>query len=446
MKRKLAVREELKDHWVSEFSNFESQLNGTRDTLKNIREDAIGYFDQLGFPHAKIEDWKYTNLKNVLKPDYQLAHQISEKGISQDTVDQAKIQGLTTNLVVLINGQFSHEHSQLMDSEEKLWIRSLRQAQAEAPEFIKAHLGQHLDYSQDGITALSTAYIDDGVAIHVPKNKAPEYPVQILHFHVTDDHDLFIQPRHIWVLEQSSEVKVIENYQTIGDNQSFLNQVLEGSIGANAHLHHYKLQHDVTNAYQVSQIDMAQEQDSSVNNYTATLGNGFTRNNTNYRVNGENCQTNLYGLYLVDGKQFVDNHTIVDHRVQNCESNELYKGIMNDQAVGVFNGKVFVQPKAQKVNAYQSNRNVLLSDKASINAKPQLEIWADDVKCSHGATSGQLDETQLFYMRSRGLSYERAQSLLVYAFAAEVIANIDIDPIKDYINDLVAKRLKINFE
>ena len=445
MKRKPVVREDLKEQWVSEFNNFQNQLNGAGDTLKSLREDAIQYFEQLGFPHTKIEDWKYSSLKNVLKPEYQLAHQADEKALTSETIQEAKIQGIETNLVVMVNGRFSSEHSQMKDNEDTLWVRSLRNAQKEAPQLMKKHVGQHLDYSQDGITALNTAYLDDGVVIHVPKGKAPEYPVEIIHFHLTDDNNLFIQPRNIWVLEQSSELKVIENFQTIGDNVSFLNYVLEGSIGANAHLKHYKLQQDVANAYQVTQIDMDQEQDSSVSNYTATLGNGFTRNNTNYRVNGENCQTNLYGVYLPKDKQFIDNHTIVDHKVPNCESNELYKGIMDDQSEGVFNGKVYVRPHAQKVNAYQSNRNVLLSDRATINAKPQLEIWADDVKCSHGATSGQLDENQLFYMRSRGLSYELAQSLLVYAFAAEVIAHIDLEPMRDYINGLIAERLKIDF-
>ncbi len=446
MKRKPVVREDLKEQWVQEFTHFEHQLNGTKDTLKPVREDAIKYFEQLGFPHSKIEDWKYTSLKNVLKPEYKLAHQSGEKSVSQEQIDQARVEGIDTNLIVVINGRFSKAHSHIIDDEEKVWVRSLRQAQMEAPELMKAHLGQHLDYSQDGISALSTAYLDDGVVIHVPRNKSPEYPIQILYFSVVDEDSLFIQPRNLWILEQSSELKVIENFQTLGDNYSFLNYAIEGKVAANAHLKHYKLQNDEANAYQVSQIDMDQEQDSTISNYTVTLGNGFTRNNTNYRVEGENCETNLYGLYLLGDKQFADNHTIVDHKFPRCASNELYKGIMDDRSVGVFNGKVFVRPKAQQVNAYQSNRNVLLSDKATVNAKPQLEIWADDVKCSHGATSGQLDENQLFYMRSRGLSNELAQSLLVYAFAAEVIDHIDLDSLRDYLNDLVAQQLNINFK
>jgi len=445
MKRKPAVREDLKSHWVAAFDNFERQLNGAGETLNALRQDAIRYFDQLGFPHAKVEDWKYTNLKNVLKPEYQLAHEAEEQTISPEDIERARIQNPETNLIVIINGRFSEEQSSLRDSEDKLWVRSLKKAQAEAPELVKAHAGKHLDYTQDGISALSTAYLDDGVVLHVPKNQAPDYPVQILYFNVVKAENLFIQPRNLWVLAQGSELQVIENYQTIGSYSSFLNYATEGAIGANAHLKHYKLQHDAPNAYQVTQVDMTQEQDSTISNYTVTLGNGFSRNNTNYRVNGENCETNLYGLYLLGDKQLADNHTIVDHKVPHCESNELYKGIMDDQSVGVFNGKVFVRPKAQKVNAYQSNRNVLLSDKATVNAKPQLEIWADDVKCSHGATSGQLDENQLFYMRARGLSYEKAQALLVYAFAAEVIDQIDVEPLRDYLNDLVAKRLDINF-
>ena len=445
MKRKPVIREDLKEQWVSEFNNFETQLNGTRETLKPLREEAIQYFEQLGFPHVKIEDWKYTSLKNVLKPDYYLGHQVAKPEVSQATIDQAKVSDIESNLVVLINGRFSEAHSNLIDGEDQLYVRSLRKAQTEAPKFIEQHIGQYLDYKQDGISALSTAFIDDGVVLYVGKNKAPEYPVQILHIHDVSQHNLFIQPRNLWVLEQSAELKVIENFHTVGDSYSFLNYTTEGHVAANAHIKHYKLQNDQLNAYQVSQIEMAQEQDSTISNYTVTLGNGFTRNNTNYRVNGENCQTNLYGLYLTDGKQFADNHTIVDHKVPRSESNELYKGIVDDRSVSVFNGKVFVRPKAQQTNAYQSNRNILLDDKATVNAKPQLEIWADDVKCSHGATAGQLDENQLFYMRARGLEYDQAQSLLVYAFAAEVIGYIDIEPVKDYINDLIAKKLKISF-
>lgn len=445
MKRKPVIREDLKEQWVSEFNNFETQLNGTRETLKPLREEAIQYFEQLGFPHVKIEDWKYTSLKNVLKPDYYLGHQVAKPEVSQATIDQAKVSDIESNLVVLINGRFSEEHSKIIDGEDQLYVRSLRKAQVEAPQFVEQHIGHYLDYKQDGISALSTAFIDDGVVLHVGRNKAPEYPVQILHINDVSQHNLFIQPRNLWVLEQSAELKVIENFHSVGDNYSFLNYTTEGHVAANAHLKHYKLQNDQLNAYQVSQIEMAQEQDSTISNYTATLGNGFTRNNTNYRVNGENCETNLYGLYLADGKQFVDNHTIVDHKVPRSESNELYKGIVDDRAVSVFNGKVYVRPKAQQTNAYQSNRNILLDDKATVNAKPQLEIWADDVKCSHGATAGQLDENQLFYMRARGLEYDQAQSLLVYAFAAEVIGYIDIEPVKDYINDLIAKKLKISF-
>ena len=445
MKRKPVIREDLKEQWVSEFNNFETQLNGTRETLKPLREEAIQYFEQLGFPHVKIEDWKYTSLKNVLKPDYYLGHQVAKPEVSQATIEEAKVSDIDSNLIVLINGRFSEAHSNLIDGEDQLYVRSLRKAQTEAPKFIEQHIGQYLDYKQDGISALSTAFIDDGVVLHVGKNKAPEYPVQILHIHDVSQHNLFIQPRNLWILEQSAELKVIENFHSVGDNYSFLNYTTEGHVAANAHLKHYKLQNDQLNAYQVSQIEMAQEQDSTISNYTVTLGNGFTRNNTNYRVNGENCQTNLYGLYLTDGKQFADNHTIVDHKVPRSESNELYKGIVDDRSVSVFNGKVFVRPKAQQTNAYQSNRNILLDDKATVNAKPQLEIWADDVKCSHGATAGQLDENQLFYMRARGLEYDQAQSLLVYAFAAEVIGYIDIEPVKDYINDLIAKKLKISF-
>ncbi len=445
MKRKPVIREDLKEQWVSEFNNFETQLNGTRETLKPLREEAIQYFEQLGFPHVKIEDWKYTSLKNVLKPDYYLGHQVAKPEVSQATIEEAKVSDIDSNLIVLINGRFSEAHSNLIDGEDQLYVRSLRKAQTEAPKFIEQHIGQYLDYKQDGISALSTAFIDDGVVLYVGKNKAPEYPVQILHIHDVSQHNLFIQPRNLWVLEQSAELKVIENFHSVGDNYSFLNYTTEGHVAANAHLKHYKLQNDQLNAYQVSQIEMAQEQDSTISNYTVTLGNGFTRNNTNYRVNGENCQTNLYGLYLTDGKQFADNHTIVDHKVPRSESNELYKGIVDDRSVSVFNGKVFVRSKAQQTNAYQSNRNILLDDKATVNAKPQLEIWADDVKCSHGATAGQLDENQLFYMRARGLEYDQAQSLLVYAFAAEVIGYIDIEPVKDYINDLIAKKLKISF-
>lgn len=445
MKQVKKVREDLKDKLVADVKQ-KMDSNGNQDQqLIDIKEDAIQQFQQLGFPHAKIEDWKYTSLKNVLKPEYDLATHAGERKISTKEVDEVKLKGFESNVIVLVNGEFDPSLSNIIEDDDAIAIKNLKEAQKSHPEVIKQHLAQYARYSNDGMTALSTASFQDGAFIHVPRNKALKYPVQILYINDVSHNDLFIQPRNLVVLEESAELSLMENYLTIGESHSFMNYVTEAYVGANAGLTHYKLQNDRYNAYQVNTVQVWQEQDSRVTNATITLGNGFTRNNTNVEVGGENCLTNLYGLYMTHDRQFADNHTIVDHKFPNCESNELYKGIMDDESTAVFNGKVFVRPDAQKVNAFQSNRNTLLADKANIFTKPQLEIWADDVQCSHGATSGQLDERELFYMRSRGLSYDKAEALLVYAFAAEVIAYIDIESLRNYINDVIGKRLKINF-
>lgn len=446
MVRKITVREDLKQNLVEQFKEFQGRINGKGDLLNHVREDAIEFFDQLGFPHNKIEDWKYTSLKKALQPEYKPAYSDITSSVNESMLENVRIPGVASNLVVLINGQFSREHSQIHEKDESIIIKGLNEAQKDHPEMVKAHFAQYADYTQDGMTALSTAFSHDGVFIHIPKNKVVNYPVQILHLQMVHDQDLFTQPRLILDVQEGADLKVIENYQTFGEYSSFLNYVTEGNVGPNASLKHYKFQNDAYNAYQVNTLEIAQDMDSRVSNYTVTLGGGLTRNTTNFRVNGENCETNLYGLYMTKDQQVVDNHTIVDHKVPHCESNELYKGIMDDKSLAVFNGKVFVRKNAQKVNAYQSNRNTLLSDQATVNAKPQLEIWADDVKCSHGATSGQLDENQLFYMRARGLEYEQAEALLVYAFAAEVISYIELEPMKDYINSLIADRLNVGLD
>jgi Fe-S cluster assembly protein SufD len=247
------------------------------------------------------------------------------------------------------------------------------------------------------------------------------------------------------VVGKSSEVTVVEKFDSIGSNPNFSNIVTEAIVAENASLNFYSIQADHGNRYQFGQTTIRQANHSRVNTYTFTLDGKFVRNNLHLQLDGEGCESHMYGLYLLHGDTLADNHTVADHRKPNSFSNELYKGVLEGNAKGIFNGKIFVRPQAQKTNAFQSNRNILLSEKATINTKPQLEIWADDVKCSHGCTTGQLDEEAMFYLRSRGIEKNTARAMMLYAFVAEVLENIPNESLKVFIDALVSERLHKNF-
>jgi Fe-S cluster assembly protein SufD len=291
---------------------------------------------------------------------------------------------------------------------------------------------------------LNTAFVHGGVFIHVQKGLITEHPVYMYHIADARSSHILAQPRSLVHIGENAEVELVENYTTIGLSESFTNQVVEIIIEKEARVGYYKIQNDASHASQVNTTHFRQVGKSHIHAVTISLNGGIVRNNLNIALEAEYSEAFMYGLYFIDGSSHVDNHTLVDHIKPNCESNELYKGIINGNAGAVFNGKIMVQPHAQKTNAYQSNKNILLSEGASVNTKPQLEIFADDVKCSHGCTIGRLDEEGMFYLQSRGITEKIARSLLVHAFAVDILEHIKLVQIRNYVDQLISERLEFN--
>ena len=307
------------------------------------------------------------------------------------------------------------------------------------------HLGKHADFKTDALAAWNTAAWSDGIFLHIKNNQIVEKPI-IIHY-LTDgsESEVWSVSRNLIVAGSSSKFTFVEKYDSVGKANHFSNIVTEVVVGENAEANFYSIQNDAGNRYQYNLTQFYQLNHSRVNTFTFTLNGKLVRNNLQLALDGEGIESHMFGLYLLENDTLADNHTVVDHKKANSFSNELYKGVMDGTSKGVFNGKIYVRPNAQKTNAFQANRNILLTDKATINTKPQLEIWADDVKCSHGCTTGQLDEEAMFYLQTRGINKETARAMMLYAFAGEILDHVNHPELKDYLDQLVSERLHKNF-
>jgi Fe-S cluster assembly protein SufD len=434
---------DLKEILISGFNDLENRLNGeAASELHKIRKDAIKIFQEIGFPTRKNEEWKYTNINPIIKKNYKLPPLEIEKKFTRESLEQYLIPDLNANVVTLINGKYNSELSDIKDNKDKIFIGSVRKAAGTHSEIFEKHYSKYAAYSNDGFTALNTAFSTDGALIYIPKNASIEYPVYILNIFITGEENYIVNPRNLIIAEESGSARIFENYFTgEGSSMIFANEVTEIVVGKNANVEYHKIQNDNDNNYYIGTTQVVQERDSKFHTSSITWGSSIVRNNLNIVLNGVNCESILNGVYFSKGKQLIDNHTFVDHSMPNCYSNELYKGIVDDNSTGIFNGKIMVRKDAQKTNAYQSNQNILLSDNAIIDAKPQLEIFADDVKCSHGATVGQLDKDSMFYLKARGIGEKMAKSLLLYAFVNEVIETIPDEPVKKYLGLILEKKL-----
>jgi len=435
------AKEILKDKLIQSFQNFEKTLNGQSQTnWHKKRKEAVQFFEQLDFPTTKHEEWKYTNLNKALKEEYSWNASETSQKISQNY----RIDGLSdANELVFINGVFREDLSKVVSPEKEVFIANLKDAYKKQPELIEEYFAEFTNNQEEAFTALNTAFAQNGAFIHIPKNAVVEKAIILYFLTTTEEEAIASQPRNLIIAEQNSRVSIIEKHDTFGKKAAFSNVVSEFVVKTHAKINHYKIQNENPLAYQVNTTQVHQEKESYFTNFTISLQGGVLRNNLNIALDGEHCEANMYGLYMLNGKTHVDNHTAVDHKKPNSYSNELYKGVIDEKATGVFNGKIFVRQDAQKTNAYQQNRNILLADTATVNTKPQLEIWADDVKCSHGATTGSLDKNALFYLRSRGIPEEQAKSLMVLAFAQEIISKIPEENLKNYLENLVNERLSI---
>lgn len=405
------------------------------------RQEALKLFQSIGLPGRKSEEYKFTPITAALEKNVDWQQPTGEGQFS--SITPFLIDGVESHVVVLVNGVFSAALSSIQSLPKGLTIVSLKDALASNSKASEV-FNTLFKNTTDSFAALNTALWTDGVFIHVATNSTVEKPVLLLH--LQDAAQQVIQhTRALVVVENNSSLQLMEKSASMGDKPVFHTFSEEIFVGDQAALHYVKIQQDEGSLYQVNNSIIRQQPASRVNTFTLTLEGKIIRNNLTILIDGENCESHFHGLYAVRGQTLVDHHTVVDHRQPNSYSNELYKGIMDDQSKGVFNGKIFVRPHAQKTNAFQSNRNILLTDTATINTKPQLEIWADDVKCSHGCTTGQLDEEALFYLRSRGIPSSAAKALLLHAFAAETLTYISDEALKNYLDRLITERLHQEF-
>ncbi len=417
------------------FSRFQPVKVNGKSLARSTREEAAAALEEMTIPTRKWEDWKYTNLAPLVKRNLNLA---GKGEVSKEEVQARLIPELDSDYLVFVNGYFAPELSDFAVT--NYHVNTLHDLEGMERELFEAYFGQIVPFDQDVFTAMNTAYGREGLFVYVPKAKMIEKPLQVLHITTGSDQDLGIQHRNMFLIGEGASLKIIESYHTLGETTSFRNDVTEIRVEDRAQFEHIRLQIAGNEASQVNNLEIHQGRDSIAKTFVFTMSGDLIRNNLIFKLKDEHTESHLMGAYLLDGTQKLDNFTQVNHMKPHCFSNELYKGIMDDEASGAFTGRINVFPDAQKTNAYQSNRNILLSDDAQINTKPQLEIYADDVKCSHGATTGRLDEEALFYLMARGINKTAARKLLVHAFVLEVSENISLEPVRQYIDQLVSTR------
>lgn len=431
---------ELKEKLISSFLAFEEHVDMDSD-IHSIRNEAMKFFEAKGFPTKKEEDWKYTSLNKILKENYSLFPK-KEDAVEYKDIKKYFIHDIDTYKIVFMDGIYS---SHLSETTHDKIDACLISAALTRPKY-KAIIDRYFNKiaPKNSLTSLNTAFAHEGAFINIPKNTVTDKPIQILNFATGNESALMIQPRNLIVVGENSHVQIIERHQSLTDNPVLTNSVTEIFAEKRAIVDYYKIQNDRNNASLLDSTFVEQQQESNCSVHTFSFGGKLTRNNLDFYQKGEHTESTLKGITIIEGKQHVDHNTLVHHMEPNCESHQDYKGIYAEQSNGVFNGKVLVDQKAQKTNAYQSNNNILVDDKATINSKPELKIFADDVKCSHGCTIGQLDEEALFYLKSRGIPTREARALLMYAFSNNVLASVKIPEIKKRINKQIALKLGVN--
>ncbi len=434
---------DLKEKLLSSFIAFENQTN-IDSYVHDIRSEAIKNFESIGFPNKKLENWKYTSLKNLLKNDFIVLPEINNLLEFKD-IKKYLIDDIDSYKIIFVDGKYSSHLSDTTHEGMDICILSAALSQSKYELLIENYFNKIAN--DDGITSLNTAFSSEGAFIHIPKNKFVDKPIQIIHFSTGNESSLMFQPRNLIIVDENSQVQIIERHQSLSENKVFTNSVTEIYADKKSIIDYYKIQNDNLEASLIDNTYVDQQRNSSFTMHTFSFGNELVRNNLNISQNDQFIETTIKGITIIGDKQHVDHNTLINHNKPNCNSHQDYKGIYDDKSTGVFNGQVMVKKVAQKTNAFQSNNNVLLSDQAIINTKPQLEIYADDVKCSHGCTVGQLDKNALFYLKSRGIPEKEATALLMYGFANNILESVKIPEIKTRINHIIANKLgvKIGF-
>ena len=435
-------KSEITERYLALYKENIDKISGTSSPyINSFRESAFEKFSELGIPTKKNETYKYTNLNIFFDHDYKSYYMPVPSDFVKAEEFRCDVTDLDAHGIVLLNGFYPTLNEKLRQLPSGVWIGSLNEAAVKFPEIIKKHFGKYAKSDTDGLIHLNTAMASDGVFVYVPAGVTLTKPVQVVNL-VQSEEDMFNQHRNLIIVEKQAEFSIIICDHTLSPKKFLTNAVTEVFVGENAHFDIIRVQNEHNAACKMTHTFIHQERNSVASSNNMTLHGGLIRNSTYHYLGGEGAQSFSYGLFLADKWQHIDNYVNVDHAFPHCTSNQLFKGVLDDMSTGAFNGRILVRPDAQGTLAYQKNNNILLSDDARMDTKPQLEIYADDVKCSHGATIGQLDEDALFYLQSRGISKREARLMLMFGFAHEVIQNIKIEPLRERMDNLVMQRLK----
>ncbi len=427
------VRDEY-DTYLADYAQLGNEANG-HAALAPLRQTALTRFQQLGFPTLRDEEWRFTNVAQLAKVPFKLAG-ADRHGFDRRQLDTFLRGTEEGQRVVLVNGHYAADLSR---HDPKL-VGTLAQFLKQRPEWVEAHLARYAGFEKYPFTALNTAFLREGVCVHIPRGTAIAEPIHLVYLSASPGEPTVAHPRALIVAEAGSQATVVESFRGRDDDVYFTNAVTEIVLGDDCRLDHYKVQREGNEAFHVATLQVQLGRTANFSSHLVSLGGALVRNEANAVLADEGCECTLNGLALAAGHQLVDNHTRIDHAKPHCASHELYKHILDGRARGVFNGKIYVHPDAQKTDAKQTNQTLLLSEDAVIDTKPQLEIFADDVKCTHGATVGQLEETAVFYLRSRGIGRDEARSLLTFAFANDIVERIQVAPVRAQLAEVLLAR------
>jgi len=444
-----AQRAAKEDRYATYFEDYNRlKVDAAPLWLHQLRKKAMDRFRDLGIPVTRElefpqrEDWMFTDLAPVSRIPFSNPTSLDTSSITRDHLSAYTFGDESWTELIFVDGHFSESLSQVREAGTGITVQTLAQAIEEGSDTLQRHLGRYADYEQTGLSALNTAFLRDGVYVHAAEGKLAQHPIHVIYVSTDQGAPTVTHPRTLVVAEPGSAVTVIESYIGTSDREYFTNAVTELVTDRSAVIDHYRINREGSSGYHTSITQTEQLDDSNVSTFNMCIGGRLTRNDTQAHLNGEQIVTRMNGLYLIGGDQHVDNHTVMDHAKPNCNSYEIYKGILDGRAHAVFNGKVFVRQDAQETDAKQLNKNLLLSPNASVDTKPQLEIHADQVKCTHGATVGQLDEDQIFYGITRGMSRDVACQLLTFGFAADLVRRLKVEAIREQLDILFEETIK----
>jgi Fe-S cluster assembly protein SufD len=428
------------ESYLEGFSEFEKLAPGhDLPWLRRLRQDAFARFCEVGFPTNHDEDWRFTNVSAIAQTPFRLAWN-GRARLSQQELEPYRIPGVSCQLV-FVNGHFVRKLSLLGKLPDGVKVSSLAGEISGDPEAIEQHLGRYLDIRRDAFSALNTAFVEDGAYVHIPRGTLVEEPICLLFVSTAHDAPSMSHPRNLIVAEQDSQATFVEDYASLDGGAVFCNTVTELVVGDHTVVSHYMVEREHKEAFNISTLRIQQERSTNVVSHSLLLGGALVRNNVHPVLAGEGGECLINGLFIGNGRQHLDNYMLVEHASPHCSSRQFYNAILDGHARGVFHGRIIVHKDAQKTDAKQTNRNLLLSDDAQIDTKPQLEIYADDVKCTHGATIGQIEGDALFYLRSRGIDEVSARKLLLFAFASECLDRMKQGPVRKHVEGLINRCL-----